>query len=72
MIRVLLRYAYFLCVCVFVFFFVFFFATNGSPMYQSLIKTEKYSELETNEILKRVASANAILKHYKSSSLMTV
>ena len=70
MIRVLLRYAYFLCVCVF--FFFFFFATNGSTMYQSLIKTEKYSELETNEILKRVASANAILKHYKSSSLMTV
>ena len=35
-------------------------------------KTKKYSELEAHETLKRVASANAILKHYKSSSLITV
>ena len=41
-------------------------------MYKSLTKTKKYSQLETHEILKRVASANAIIKHYKSSSLMTV
>ena len=42
-------------------------------MYKSLNKTkQKYSELETHETLKRVASANAILKHYKSSSLITV
>ena len=41
-------------------------------MYKSLTKTkQKYSELETHEILKRVASANAILKH-DQSSLMTV
>ena len=48
------------------------FAFNGSPMYKSLTKAKKYSELETHETLKRVASANAILKHYKSSSLITV
>ena len=41
-------------------------------MYKSLTKTKKYSELEVHEILKRVASANAIIKHYKSSSLITV
>ena len=41
-------------------------------MYKSLTKTKKYSELEAHEALKRVASANAILKHYKSSSLITV
>ena len=41
-------------------------------MYKSLAKTKKYSELEAHETLKRVASANAILKHYKSSSLITV
>ena len=40
-------------------------------MYKSLTKT-KNSDIEAHEILKRVASANAILKHYKSSSLMTV
>ena len=40
-------------------------------MYKSLIKTKNCSELETHEALKRVASANAILKHYKSS-LITV
>ena len=34
--------------------------------YKSLTTT-KYSELERYETLKRVASANAILKHYKSS-----
>ena len=48
------------------------FASDGSPMYKSLIKTKKYSELEAHETLKRVASANAIIKHYKSSSLITV
>ena len=41
-------------------------------MYKSLTKTKQYSELETHETLKRVASANAIIKHYKSSSLITV
>ena len=42
-------------------------------MYKSLTKTKKkYSELETHEILKSVGSANAILKHYKSSSLIAV
>ena len=40
-------------------------------MYTSLTKTKKYSELETHVALKRVAAANAILKHYKSS-LITV
>ena len=29
-------------------------------------------EFEAHETLKRVASANAIIKHYKSSSLITV
>ena len=41
-------------------------------MYKSLTKTKKYSELEAHETLKRVASANALIKHYKSSSLITV
>ena len=42
-------------------------------MYKWLTKTKKkYSELEAHETLKRVASANAIIKHYKSSSLITV
>ena len=41
-------------------------------MYKSLTKTKKYSELEAHETLKRVASANAIIKHYNSSSLITV
>ena len=41
-------------------------------MYKSLTKTNKYSELEAHETLKRVASANAIIKHYKSSSLITI
>ena len=41
-------------------------------MYISLTKAKKYSELEANETLKRVASANAIIKRYKSSSLITV
>ena len=58
----LLDYAYFL----------FLFASNGSPMYKLLTKTKNYSELEAHETLKRVASANAIIKHYKSSSLITV
>ena len=41
-------------------------------MYKSLTKTKQYSELEAHETLKRVASANAIIKHYKKSSLITV
>ena len=41
-------------------------------MYKSLTKTNKYSEIETHETLRRVASANAISKHYKSSSLITI
>ena len=41
-------------------------------MYKSLTKTKKNSELEAHETLKRVASANAILKHYKSSFLISV
>ena len=42
-------------------------------MYKSLTKTkQKYSELEAHETLKRVTSANAIIKHYKSSYLITV
>ena len=41
-------------------------------MYKSLTKTKNFSELEAHETLKRVASANAILKHYKSSSLITL
>ena len=48
------------------------FASNGSPMYKSLTKTKKYSELEAHETLKRVASANAIIKHYKKSSVIFV
>ena len=39
-------------------------------MYKSLTK-KKYSRLETHETLKRVASANTILKQYKRS-LITV
>ena len=38
-------------------------------MYKLLTKEKKYSELETHETLKRMASANSILKHYKSSSM---
>ena len=37
-----------------------------------LTKTKKYPKLEAHETLKRVASANAILKHYISSSIITV
>ena len=48
-----------------------YFASNGSPMYKSFTKTKKHPELETHETLKRVVSANAILKHY-TSSLITV
>ena len=33
---------------------------------------KKYLELEAHETLKRVASANAIIRHDKSSSLITV
>ena len=40
-------------------------------MYKSLTKTKQYSKLEAHETLKRVASANAIIKHHKSSSLIT-
>ena len=48
------------------------FASNGSPVYKSLTKTKKYSELEVHETLKRVASANATIKHYKSTCLINV
>ena len=41
-------------------------------MYKLLTKTRKYSELEAHETPKRVASANAMIKHYKNSSLITV
>ena len=44
-------------------------------MYKSLTKTNKNTQSlidEAHEALKRVASANAIIKHYKSSSLITV
>ena len=41
-------------------------------MYKSLTKTNKYSELEAHETMKRVALANAIIKHCKSSILITV
>ena len=51
---------------------VFYLLPFGSPMYKSLTKTKKNSELEAHETLKRVAPANAIIKHYKSSSLKTV
>ena len=34
-----------------------------------LLKQKRYSEFEAHETLKRVASANAIIKHYKSSSM---
>ena len=61
--RVLLEYAYFLSFTK--------FAANGSPLYKWLTK-KKYSELEAHEALKRVASANAIIKHYNTSSLITV
>ena len=40
-------------------------------MYKSLTK-KKYLELEAHETLKRVASAIAISKHHRSSSLITV
>ena len=41
-------------------------------MYKSLTKTKNTQELEAHVTLKRVASANAIIKYYKSSSLITV
>ena len=42
-------------------------------MFKSLTKTkQKYSELEAHKTLKRVVSANAVIKHYQSSSLITV
>ena len=41
-------------------------------MYKSLTKTKKYSELEAHETLKSVASENAIINNYKSSSFITV
>ena len=42
------------------------FVSNGSPMYKSLTKTKKYSELM------KPMQQIAIIKHYKSSSLITV
>ena len=42
-------------------------------MYKSSTKAKKkYTELDAHETLKRVASANAIIELYKSSSLITV
>ena len=41
-------------------------------MYKSLTNSKKYSEVEAHETLKRVASANAIIKHCKRSSLINV
>ena len=42
-------------------------------MYKSLTKTKNtQSSKPGHETLKRVASANAIIKHYKSSFLITV
>ena len=60
--RVLLEYAYFLS-------FIFF---QWITYVQIVNLNEKYSELEAHETLKRVASANALIKHYKRSSLITV
>ena len=37
-----------------------------------LLKQKKNSELEANEALNRVVTANAIMKYYKSSSLITI
>ena len=48
------------------------FAFNGSTIYKSITNTKNYLEIEFHETLKRVVSANAILKHYKSSSLVTL
>ena len=39
---------------------------------QIVNENKKYPELEAHETLKKVASANAILKHYIRSSLITV
>ena len=52
--------------------FCVLFAANELSMFKSLTKTKEYSELEAHETLKRVVSANAILRHYKRSSLITV
>ena len=41
-------------------------------MYKLFTKTKQYSELEAHETLKRVASANVIIKHYKSSPFIIV
>ena len=60
--RVLLEYAYFLC----------FICFQWITYVQIVNETKQYSELETHETLKRVTSANAILKQYKSSSLIYV
>ena len=42
------------------------------PMDHLWTNHELNPELEAHEMLKRVASANAILKHYTSSSLISV
>ena len=57
-----MEYAYFLC----------FICFQWITYVQIVNLSKKYSELEAHETLKRVASATAILKHYKSSSLITV
>ena len=58
--RVLPEYAYFLS------FICFQWITYVQIVNQK--KKKKYSEFEAHETLKRVASANAIVKHYKSYS----
>ena len=58
--------------CLYTYISCLLFTSIGSPMYKSLTKTKKYSELEAHETLKTVASANAIIKYYNSSSLITV
>ena len=60
--RVLLEYAYFLS----------FICFQWIAYVQIVNLNKKYSELEAHEALKRVASANTIIKHYKSASLITV
>ena len=61
MIRVLLEYACFL-----------FYLLPVDHLCTDRLLTQNYSELNTHETLQRVVSANVILKHYKSSSLITV
>ena len=59
--RVLLEYAYFLC-----------FICFQRDTYVQIVNQNKNNSELAYETLKRVASANTILKYYKSSSLITV